>query len=340
MDGSHPGSPQLISSFSFKPCCWNLMLSHTLIWTFDYEGRLIWFFDGNTLYHRGIRGEILTSYHTPDGQRHYSLLPPARHNSLYLQTIKALQQNLSLAPAPGQEIIQRSMNWLKEGRHKEKEWVEKIYPYPVAILPPDQYLSLVIQISEGCPWNQCTFCGFYRDRSFRVKPLEQIKKHIMEIKNFFGRGLSFRRSLFLGDANALSAPPDLLDAVFPLLQKNFPLQSARGIYSFSDIFLGKRKKEHHWKKWKNLGLRRVYVGVETGSDFLLQKIQKPQSAREIVTILRDIKKQGISLGIILLTGLGGKLYQQEHIKKTIQLVDELRLSQGDVIYLSDLLPYP
>lgn len=316
------------------------MLSHTQIFTFDYEGRLIWFFDGDTLYQRGVRGEILASYHTHDGQRHYTLLPPARHEPLYLHATEALLQNISLAPPPMQKVIQRSLNWFQDGRHKEKETVKKIYPYPVAILPPDQYLSLVIQISEGCPWNQCTFCGFYRDRSFQVKSLEQIENHINQVKNFFGKGLFFRRSIFLGDANALSAPPDLLDAVFPLLQKNFPRQSARGIYSFSDIFLGKRKKEYHWEKWKKYGLKRVYVGVETGSDFLLKKIQKPQSFREIEATLLEIKKQGISLGIILLIGLGGKLYQQEHIEKTILLVGKLGLSQGDVIYLSDLLPYP
>jgi len=37
---------------------------------------------------------------------------------------------------------------------------------PVGILPPDQYMAVVLQAAEGCAFNTCTFCDFYRDRSF------------------------------------------------------------------------------------------------------------------------------------------------------------------------------
>ena len=39
----------------------------------------------------------------------------------------------------------------------------------IPILPPDQYLALVVQATEGCSWNKCTFCAFYKDRPFHIK---------------------------------------------------------------------------------------------------------------------------------------------------------------------------
>ncbi len=316
------------------------MIPPSEIWTFDYQGRLIWFFENGTLFHRGVRGEISASFHDTEGQRQWQFLPDKEHPKLYQKTLTALQSNLSQATAENQKTVLEAIAWISEGKAKEIAEVHKVYPEPVPILPPDRYLSLLIQISEGCPWNQCTFCGFYRERPFQVKSAEQIVQHIYSVRDFFGKGLAFRRSIFLGDANALSAPSALLNSLFPLLHSVFPEQASRGIYSFSDVFLGKRKSEFAWKKWKEMGLRRVYLGVETGSAFLLEKIRKPQTPEEVIKIVHKIKQAGITVGIILLTGLGGKRYQSEHLSKTIELLNALPLTVGDIIYLSDLLPFP
>jgi radical SAM superfamily enzyme YgiQ (UPF0313 family) len=45
---------------------------------------------------------------------------------------------------------------------------------PVSILPPDQYLALVVQATEGCSYNECSFCTFYRDRPFRIKQRSRV----------------------------------------------------------------------------------------------------------------------------------------------------------------------
>ena len=49
---------------------------------------------------------------------------------------------------------------------------------PVGILPPDQYLSLVVRVTEGCSWNACTFCSLYRNVPFRAKSPGELRAHL------------------------------------------------------------------------------------------------------------------------------------------------------------------
>jgi hypothetical protein len=47
---------------------------------------------------------------------------------------------------------------------------------PVGILPPDQYLALVVRVTEGCSWNACTFCRLYRARGARRCPARVLRR--------------------------------------------------------------------------------------------------------------------------------------------------------------------
>ena len=49
---------------------------------------------------------------------------------------------------------------------------------PIGILPPDQYLALVVRVTEGCAWNGCTFCSLYEGVPFRTKASEELRAHI------------------------------------------------------------------------------------------------------------------------------------------------------------------
>src|SRR3972149_737752 len=72
-----------------------------------------------------------------------------------------------------------------EKMEMEKRRFLSIYK-PISILPPDQYLALVLQVTEGCWWNKCTFCDLYRDRKFAIKSDEEVLRHIKEIRGFLG----------------------------------------------------------------------------------------------------------------------------------------------------------
>ena len=48
--------------------------------------------------------------------------------------------------------------------------------------PPSEANSLIVQATIGCSHNKCTFCSMYKSKKFRIKSLEEIKKHIDELK--------------------------------------------------------------------------------------------------------------------------------------------------------------
>ena len=149
---------------------------------------------------------------------------------------------------------------------------------PVSILPPDQYLALVLQATEGCSWNRCTFCGLYRDRTFRIHSPESFRAHCAGVRDFYGEGLSLRRGIFLADANALVMPQARLRQIFEIAQEIFALpEGPRPVYSFVSAFDVARKSPEEWADLHALGLTRAYIGLETGDDDLLRFLNKPGS---------------------------------------------------------------
>jgi len=93
------------------------------------------------------------------------------------------------------------------------------------------------------------------------------------------------------------------------------------------------------------GLRRVYIGLESGHDPLLELVRKPGHAADAIETVRAIKAAGINVGVIVMIGLGGDRFSTGHIADTIDVLNAMQLGAGDLIYFSDLVedpdtPYP
>ena len=137
---------------------------------------------------------------------------------------------------------------------------------PVGILPPDQYLSLVVRVTEGCSWNACTFCSLYRDVPFRWKQPDELEAHVDALLAYFGPSIALRRSVFLGDANALCLAHERL---LPLVECVAARLPGAPLFSFLDAWTGRRRSADEWRAYAALGLQRVYVGLESGDAGLL-----------------------------------------------------------------------
>jgi hypothetical protein len=197
----------------------------------------------------------------------------------------------------------------------------------VAILPPDQYNALVFQATEGCAYRGCLFCDFYRDRPFRAKMPEEFAAHVDAVVSFHGK--THRNSIFLGEANALTLPHETLMEMLRILRARFDLP----ISSFVDAFTKQ-------PDFASLGLSRIYVGMETGSDELLRWLRKPATAESVAATVTAAKAAGTSVGVIVLLGAGGERFAEAHVRETLRVLNALPLGKGDYIYFSPLVVKP
>lgn len=220
---------------------------------------------------------------------------------------------------------------------------------PIGMLPPDQYLALVLQATEGCSFNTCTFCDLYH-QAFRVKTPAEFRQHIQQVRDYLGDSILLRqRSIFLGAANALAMPMARLVPMLEIVRDEFapsPENRGRaGVGAFLDAFTGTRKSVDDYRTLASLGLRRVYIGLESGHDPLLQFVQKPGQAQDAIETVHAIKAAGINVGVIVLIGLGGDRFRDGHTRDTVAVLNQMPLGAGDLIYFSDLVeeagtPYP
>jgi hypothetical protein len=208
---------------------------------------------------------------------------------------------------------------------------------PVGILPPDQYLALVVRVTEGCSWNACTFCSLYRDVPFRWKRPAELEAHLAALRAYFGRSIALRRSVFLGDANALCLAHDRLLPLVEAVAARFP---GAPLYSFLDAWTGQRRTAAEWRDYAGLGLKRVYVGLETGDPGLLAWLEKPGSPQDAVDLLGALHDAGIAAGVIVLLGAGGERFSAAHAARTAEALTAMRLGPDDLVYFSEYVDDP
>ncbi len=314
--------------------------------SYDHAGRL-WsaLFDGVT-YRRALDGRMLAKWRTRGRRQRRWVLPPETYTieERAWRLIQALSEALATGDARlhpplsplGQRLLTRAADFDVRRSQADAQRYVQIYR-PIGILPPDQYLALVLQATEGCPFNTCTFCTFYRERPYRVKRPEAFREHALAVRAFLGAGLSLRRGLFLGDANALTVPMSRLTALLQVAHEVFPEPAFRAVYAFLDGFSGRRKTAEEYAHLAALGLRRVYIGMESGHAALLRFLHKPGTPEDVLATVRALKAGGVAVGLIVLLGAGGARFAAQHVRDTVRLLNAMPLDRGDLLYFSDLV---
>ncbi len=317
-------------------------------YSFDRAGRLLGLFRDETSYQRTLDHRLLERLKNKNGPRRREL-PPAERDDLLarvfgdLRALAADVPRLDLPPDDRRLLAEALDCVLAFGPDRlaaDGARFGKLYK-PVSILPPDQYLALVLQATEGCSWNRCTFCGLYRDRPFRVHTPESFRAHCEQVRDFFGAGLSLRRGIFLADANALVTPMKRLRAFFEIAQELFRLPDRpRPVYSFVSAFDVGRKSPAEWGELHALGLQRAYIGLETGDDALLRFLNKPGTVADAIDAVRALHGGGVSVGVILMAGIGGDRYAADHVAHSVAAIRAMELGPADQVYLSNYVSAP
>lgn len=88
--------------------------------------------------------------------------------------------------------------------------------------PPGEWKSYLLQVTVGCSHNACTFCGMYKDKRYRVRPLEEIFEDIALARAAYGDV----KRVFLCDGDAVAMDTEELLAVLDPAVRDLPLPRA------------------------------------------------------------------------------------------------------------------
>ena len=309
---------------------------HATVWSFDLEGRPISWFERERLYKRSLASEVHGREQLRGPRRRFRVSPEdaAAMFERILHCVAAAP-SASLDPAL-RARIDDILRWTPATLLNGKQRFDAAYR-PVSILPPDQYLAVVLQATFGCSWNRCTYCDFYQDNPFRARGLPEFAVHARAVKALLGRGEALRKRIFLADGNALVLSGERLHPLFEVARREFP---GRAISGFVDVLNGEHKTRDEWAALRDLGLERVHVGIETGHDPLLEFMNKPGSAAEALDLVATLKAAGLGVAVIVMCAVGGERYAAAHGSDTARLLSVMPLTAGDIVYLSPFVEHP
>ena len=183
--------------------------------------------------------------------------------------------------------------------------------------PPSEWDSLIIQSTIGCSHNKCTFCSMYKEKSFRIKTVEQVKNDLDKAKKLFG----YKSKIFLADGDALIRKTEEQLEILNYIKKTMSQCNRVTCYASPKSILMKSMEE--LKSLHEAGLTMVYLGLESGNNEVLKAINKGATSDEIIEAAIKIKAAGIKLSVTAIIGIGGKKNYKLHGKDTGRVLSKM-----------------
>ncbi|MGL5258157.1 MAG: radical SAM protein [Proteocatella sp.] len=184
--------------------------------------------------------------------------------------------------------------------------------------PPSEARSLIIQATLGCSHNKCTFCSMYKDKPFRARAFEDVENDLRYARSMY----SHVRRIFLADGDALILSFEKLSRILLCIKELFPECERIGIYGTSKSINIKTLEE--LVELKKLGLGIIYLGLESGNEEILRRIQKGETAEDIVKAGKKVKESEILLSVTAISGLGSQELKDEHAIDTAKALSAMK----------------
>jgi len=176
--------------------------------------------------------------------------------------------------------------------------------------PPSEAYSLIVQVTYGCSHNTCAFCSMYKEKRFRLRPLDEI------LEDFQMARVRYRHvdKVFLADGDALVRKASELYTILDTIRELFP--ECQRVTSYASPSSIRIRTDEELQTLRAKGLTMVYMGLESGSDEVLKLMRKGHSAEEIIAMGQKVRRNGIALSVTAITGLGGPELLKEHAIET------------------------
>ena len=184
--------------------------------------------------------------------------------------------------------------------------------------PPSEAESLILPVTDGCSWNKCTFCEMYTapQKRFRVREDNEIIDSIRQTADMYGKNI---RRVFLADGDALVLPTRKLLLILEAIRTHMP-----AVHRISSYCLPRNLRKKDQSQIDELaaaGLKMVYVGAESGDNQVLAAVNKGETFDTTREALDKLGTAGITRSVMILNGLGGKVWSEQHAVNSAKLVN-------------------
>ena len=193
--------------------------------------------------------------------------------------------------------------------------------------PPSEAYSLLVQVTIGCTHNGCTFCKMFKNKKFRVRPLEEVLEDLAWARQRYSRV----ERMFLCDGDALALSNRRLMPILEYIKENFPECQRVTIYGRANDV--NKKTEEEMKELFDAGITMVYIGAESGSDKVLKEVNKGVTRQELIDAVRKIEDCGMQASVTFISGLAGKDGWEDHAIQTGTMISEMNPSYVGLLTL-------
>jgi radical SAM superfamily enzyme YgiQ (UPF0313 family) len=222
--------------------------------------------------------------------------------------------------------------------------------------------SLLLRITENCPWNKCTFCEMYKGESFVYRSVEDIKADIDtvsamidEIKTVSRKmggqgkmtrevGLAILRAdpslemnqcfisvfnwLYSGGQTAFLQDANSMimrpaEFIDVLRHLRQTLNTLTRVTSYTRSKTLAQRKLEELKSIREAGLDRIHVGLETGDDEILMIVRKGVTSAEQIEGGKKAMAAGFQLSEYWMPDLGGRERWRQHAENTARVLGEI-----------------
>jgi radical SAM superfamily enzyme YgiQ (UPF0313 family) len=185
--------------------------------------------------------------------------------------------------------------------------------------PPSEAESLILQATIGCSYNECTFCGMYRDKRFRVRKLAELEAEVAAVQAVAKDEI---QKVFLADGDALMAKAAYLGALLERLRAAFPRLRRVSCYASPQSLQVRSVDE--MAALRELGLTLYYLGIESGHDEVLARLVKGVDAAEMIRVAEKAHAAGVRLSTMVLLGAGGRALSAAHARESARVVNAIQ----------------
>jgi len=184
--------------------------------------------------------------------------------------------------------------------------------------------SLPYITSRGCPF-ECSFCGLAGmhklSKKVRFEDADSVLSHLVRIKDVYGiNRINFQDDIFTLDKKRL----------FKVL---------RGIEKLNIRFrcMGRAgyDTEEIYQRLADAGCDQVAWGIESGSQFILDRMNKEVTVEENYEVIQWAKKYGITSRAFFIIGFPGE--NSNTLEDTRSFIE---YADPDQCFVSNFIPYP